>query len=157
MNSLSNNLQSFERRTGHDRRSKEIRIFNKYWLMGRRVEVRRKEDTHRLHSIDRHNAGTLAAVLLIIMLSVIDAFFTLHLIQRGAVELNPVMAYCLDFSPLTFFWVKYLLTGSAVLIILFVKNMYLFNSRFQVKYLFVIFLATYILVIQWELYLLFIS
>lgn len=134
-----------------------MRIFSKHWLMGRRAEVRRKEDTHRLHWIDRHSAGTLAAVLLIIMLSVIDAFFTVHLVQRGAVELNPVMAYCLDSSPFTFFWVKYLLTGSAILIILFTKNVYLFRTRFQVKYLFIIFLATYILVIQWELYLLFVS
>ena len=129
MNSLSHKSQYFERRTGPDRRQREMRIFSKYWLSGRRTEPRRKEDMHRFHWIDRYSAKTLAVVLLIILLSILDAIFTLELIHhRGARELNPVMAYCLDYGVLTFFWVKYLLTCAAVLIVLLTKNVYLFKT-----------------------------
>ena len=157
MNSLSDKSQYFERRTGPDRRHREMRIFSKYWLTGRRTETRRKEDRHRFHWIDRYSAKTLAVVLLIVLLSILDAIFTLELIHhRGAVELNPVMAYCLDYSTLTFFWVKYFLTCAAVLIVLLTKNVYLFKTGFQVKFLFLLFLVPFVLVVHWELFLLFI-
>jgi hypothetical protein len=132
-----------------------MRVLNKFWLTGRRTHVRRREDKLKLHWIDRHSPKTFAAVLLIMMLSVIDAIFTLDLVHRGAVELNPVMAYYLDYSPLMFFWVKYILTWSAVLIILLTKNIYLLKTGFQVKSLFIIIPAPFLLVVHWELYLLF--
>lgn len=154
MDSLSIYPQPIERRSGFDRRRKEMGIFSKYWLKGRRWEARRDEDTRRLHWIDKHSAKTLAAILLIIMFSVMDAIFTLHLVQNGATELNPIMAYYLDCSPLTFFWVKYLLTCGAILIVLLSKNLCLFNTKFQVKFLLIPFLVSFALVVQWELYLL---
>ena len=89
-------------------------------------------------------------------LSVLDALFTLDLVlHKGAVELNPVMDYYLDCSPLVFFWVKYLLTWAALLIILLAKDVYLFKTKFQVKSLFIIVSIPFLLVVHWELYLLF--
>ena len=154
MDSLLNNSQSLERRSGYDRRNQDMRVLNNLWLTGKRAHVRRREDRLKLHWIDRHSPKTTAAVLSIMMLSVLDALFTLDLIHRGAVELNPVMAYYLDYSPLIFFWVKYILTWSAVLIILLTKNMYLLKTNFQVKFLFIIIPIPFLLVIHWELYLL---
>jgi len=58
-------------------------------------------------------------------------------------------------SPTALFWVKCLLTSAALIIILTNKTAYLFNTRFQVKILFVVFLVPFVLVIQWELYLLY--
>ncbi|MDY6857436.1 MAG: DUF5658 family protein [Thermodesulfobacteriota bacterium] len=116
--------------------------------------MRREEDRWKLQWIDRHSSKTIVAVLSIMMLSVLDAIFTLDLVHRGAVELNPVLAYYLDYSPLIFFWVKYMLTWSAVLIILLTKNMYFLKTGFQVKFLFFIIPIPFLLVIHWELYLL---
>jgi hypothetical protein len=39
---------------------------------------------------------TLAAILLILSLSILDAIFTMDLVSHGAEELNPVMAYYLN-------------------------------------------------------------
>ena len=157
MNSLSDKSQYFERRTNPDRRQREMRIFSKYLFTGRRTEPRREEDKQRFHWIDRYSAKTLSVVLLIVLLSVLDALLTLDLIfNRGAVELNPVMAYCLEYGALTFFWVKYLLTCLGVLIVLLTKNVFIFKTGFQAKFLFLLFLLPFLLVVHWELFLLFI-
>ena len=155
MNSVPDKLPSFERRSGYDRRYRQLGILSKYWLTGRRAGGRRDEDKQRAHRIDRHSSKTLAVILLIVILSVIDAILTLHLVDHGATELNPVMNYYLGHGPLAFFWVKYMLTSAALIIILTNKTAYLFNTRFQVKILFVVFLVPFVLVIQWELYLLY--
>lgn len=96
----------------------------------------------------------LTVILLIILLSITDAYLTLHLTDRGAVELNPLMAYYLGHSPLTFFGVKYLLTCASTIPILMIKDLYLFNSRFQGKLVLVFHLVVLTSVVQWELYLL---
>jgi hypothetical protein len=155
MDSVPDKLPYFEKRSGYDRRHRKLGILSKYWLTGRRAGVRREEDKQRAYRIDRHSSRTLAVILLIVMLSIIDAILTLHLVDRGATELNPVMNYYLGHGPLAFFWVKYMLTSAALIIILTNKTAYLFNTRFQVKILFVVFLVPFVLVIQWELYLLF--
>ena len=155
MDSAPDKLPSFERRSGYDRRHRKLGILSKYWFTGRRAGGRREEDKQNTYRIDRHSSKTLAVILLIVMLSIIDAILTLHLVDRGATELNPIMDYYLGHGPLTFFWVKYMLTSVALIIILTNKTAYLFNTRFQVKILFVVFLVPFVLVIQWELYLLY--
>ena len=48
--------------------------------------------------------------LLLVVLSVLDAIFTLNCIQRGGSELNPFMRLALGYGPETFFTAKMLLT-----------------------------------------------
>lgn len=103
---------------------------------------------------ERHSPKTLAVILLITLLSITDAYLTLHLISRGAVELNPIMAYYLDQSALAFFGIKYLLTWASIVVILFIKDLYLFRTRVQGKILFVFHLVVLTSVVKWELYLL---
>jgi hypothetical protein len=155
MTFVANNFSVIDRRSGLDRRKRHLPIFSKYWLTGKRAVVRRKEDRKRPYRIDRHSARTGIAVILIVTLSVIDAVLTLDLVSRGATELNPIMAYYLGRSPLAFFSVKYLLTWAGVVLILLNKSSYLFNTKIQVKILFIIFIIPFVLVVQWELYLLF--
>jgi len=101
-----------------------------------------------------HSPKTLAVILLIILLSIADAYLTLDLISRGAVELNPIMAYYLNHSVLAFFGTKYLLTCASIIVILFIKDFYLFRTRVQGKILFVFHLIVLTSVVKWELYLL---
>ena len=94
-------------------------------------------------------------ILGIILLSITDAFLTLYLTSRGAVELNPIMAYYLDHSPLAFFGMKYLLTCATIIVILMIKDFYLFKTKIQGKVIFILHLILLTSVVQWELYLLF--
>ena len=103
---------------------------------------------------ETHSPKSLIVILLIVLLSITDAYLTLHLTSRGAVELNPIMAYYLDHSPLAFFGMKYLLTCASIIVILMIKDFYLFKTRVQGKVIFVFHLIVLSSVVQWELYLL---
>jgi Domain of unknown function (DUF5658) len=101
-----------------------------------------------------HGPRVFAAVLCIISLSIADAYLTLELVGRGAEELNPIMAYYLGKSPLTFFTVKYLLTCASVVLILGIKEIYLFGTRLRNEVLFAFFIFVLASVVQWQLVLL---
>jgi hypothetical protein len=58
------------------------------------------------------------------------------------------MAYYLDHSPLAFFGMKYLLTCASIIVILMVKDFYLFKSRVQGKVIFVFHLIVLTSVVQ---------
>jgi hypothetical protein len=102
---------------------------------------------------ETHSPKTLALILLIVLLSVTDAYLTLDLISRGAVELNPIMAYYLNHGDLAFFGMKYLLTCASIIVVLIIKDLYLFRTRVQGKILFAFHFIVLISVVQWELYL----
>ena len=119
--------------------------------MGRRADSRRVEDRNKFFKVDRYSGMLLSLVLLIVLLSVSDAGFTLYLISRGASELNPVMAFFLERGPLVFFVAKYVLTCGSLLIVVVYKNAFIFNTRIRVAFLLGLFLALFALVIQWEL------
>jgi hypothetical protein len=102
---------------------------------------------------EKHGPRLVAAILVMVMLSVLDAFLTLELIHRGAKEVNPVMAYYLSLGPLVFFSVKYFLTTAFILLVLIFKNVRLFGTRFQVKMLLPILIIPLALTVQWELFL----
>lgn len=142
-----------ERRSGRDRRSGKLPNFSRFWLTGRRASVRRAEDRRKSHRLDRHSVKTFALILFIISLSILDAALTLDLIARGATELNPIMDYYLRQGPRSFFAVKYFLTCSSLLLILFNKNLYLFQGRIRMRSLFLLCAVPYAAVVQWEIYL----
>jgi len=98
---------------------------------------------------------TLAAILLIVSLSTLDAIFALDLVGHGAEELNPVMVYYLNHGPLVFFGVKYFLTCASIVLILLIRDIYSTKSKVQTKILFVLLMIPFALVVQWELYLIF--
>jgi Domain of unknown function (DUF5658) len=61
-----------------------------HW-MRRRFGGRRGDDMH-LAGLDWHDAHWLGAAVLVILLSITDAFMTLTLMRHGAQEVNPMMA-----------------------------------------------------------------
>ena len=152
MRSCADNSPKIERRSGLDRRKRKTAILSKYWLMGKRSVVRREEDRQKPYRLDRHSHKILSVILLVIMLSILDAALTLVLISHGATEINPIMAYFLNHGPLVFFWSKYLLTCTCLFIILVNTNYYIFGNKIRVKIVFVFFVPPFLLVITWELY-----
>jgi hypothetical protein len=61
------------------------------------------------------------------LLSCMDAFFTLQLLDRGAIEVNPVMAAMIGQGTLAFAATKMLLTGLGILILVFLSQTRMFN------------------------------
>jgi len=107
-----------------------------------------------LSSTRSHEPRVFAAALFIISLSIVDACLTLELVDRGAEELNPIMAYYLQQSPLIFFAVKYFLTCAAIIMILHIGEFCIFGNRLGGEVLFAFFILVLALVVQWQLVLL---
>jgi len=145
-----------EIRSGIDRRKRKPPLFSKYWLTGRRGAPRRKKDREKPQRVDRYNPKILGIILVIISLSIIDAIFTLNLVNLGAKEINPLLAFYLERGPLFFFIIKYFLTCASVIILLFSKDFYIFRNKVKARVLFFLVPIPFILVIQWQLYLIFI-
>ena len=110
------------RRTLKDRRQKPTKPFSKYMLSGRRQTVRRQADRKVHLHVDRYGLRLLIALLLIVTFSMLDAYFTIFQVERGAREINPFMNFLIGRGYTHFFWVKYALTGVAVLFLCVYKN-----------------------------------
>ena len=155
MSDFESSTENLERRTGIDRRQIKSPIFSKYLVKGMRAIPRRRADRQRHQRVDRYSSKILVIIVLILALSILDAIFTLVLVDNGAREANPLMAYFLHHSPLMFICIKYFLTCSAVILTLFCKDFYIFNTRVKAKILFLLLPLPFILVIPWQLHLIF--
>jgi len=142
-------------RFGEDRRRKTIPSLRYLVAGGRRRGVRRVEDKQRIIILDRYSPHLLAAIVGILCLSLLDALLTLSLIEHGADEVNPVMAYFLEQGPLIFTSVKYLLTSLAVVIFLLVNHNVLPRARFRMSNLFTFAIASFGIVVVWEIMLIY--
>jgi len=117
--------------------------------------IRRREERNIIFLADRYSQTLFGAIVLILFFSVLDALLTLYLIDHDATELNPVMAYYINVGPYTFFFVKYLLTSAAVVILLFCQNVFLRTIRIYAHSLFYVIVAAFMSVVIWELFLIF--
>jgi len=144
-----------ERRCGMDRRQYSRANFRYFLINGRRETARRREDQNRVFFFDRYNQRIFAAITAILMLSIFDALLTLVLIERGSTELNPVMAYFLEYGPLPFIVSKYLLTSFGVVVLLIFKNVFINKINMYTHSLFSCVIFAFSTVIIWELFLLF--
>jgi hypothetical protein len=114
-----------ERRRGPDRRHLSLGSFLRGGLTPRRRGGRRADEQHL--PIDWHEPYLLFLSLMILLLSVTDAFLTLTLIMGGATEANPFMAFVLRDHPHLFAIIKMGLTGLGVLVLVAVARTRVFR------------------------------
>ena len=103
--------------------------------------------------VDRYSQKIFVMILFILGLSLTDALFTLMLVDNGAEEVNPLMAYYLEEGQLFFILIKYFLTCASVMLILFCKDYSLFKTKAKVRVLFYLVPISFLLVIQWQIFL----
>jgi hypothetical protein len=126
----------------------------RYFLFGgRRAGGRREEDRRRVQYVDRYHHAHLSVIVLILFFSVLDAFLTLFLIDHGAIEVNPIMAYYLEVGPYAFLSVKYGLTSIGLILLLLFSNFVLRPVRVRASVLFYPLLAIFVGVVSWQIYL----
>ena len=147
------NLPHPDRRK-QNRRSKPTSPLTTPSLFGKRKNIRRDEDFLTQPYVDLYSFSSVLSVLVTLILSVTDAIFTLKLISLGGSELNPFMDFFLQIGPFPFLIVKYLLTGTCLIIFLVHKNRVIFGGRLRVKFLLVFSLLVYLTLILYELVLL---
>lgn len=121
--------------------------------MGRRRHARRREDRRVYVYVDRYGWRSVFAVVSTLILCIADAFLTLTLLQRGAMEANPVMDFFIGLGPLPFLLVKYILTALGLSTLLIHKNLAIFRGRLPVKALLLALPVLYGILIAYELFL----
>lgn len=95
---------------GPDRRQRPTPMFSRYTFRGRRRAGRREGERNYVY-VDRPGPWVLAAFIVIVGLSSLDAYYTLTLINNGhATEANPLMKAALDLGSDVFVWVKTVMT-----------------------------------------------
>lgn len=90
---------------------------------------------------------------LVLALSLTDAWFTLVLIDHGAIELNPVMDFYLQKGASTFVGVKYMLTAASVIIIVAFNYVFIPHFKLFIRDLLKLFAGGFAAVVSWELFL----
>jgi hypothetical protein len=151
--SVSNSSEYAEKRIGQDRRIHQFPKWRYLLFSGRRARARRKEDIHRTFYFDRYSSNLFAAIIAILMLSVLDALLTLYLIDNGSTELNPVMSYFIEYGPFVFMGAKYFLTCTGVIILLLFRNVLRKRSITHTQHIFSYIIGAFTTVIAWQLYL----
>jgi hypothetical protein len=98
----------------------------------RRAPPRRLGDSGA-HFLDWHSAHLLAVSIGILLLCVVDAFLTLTLLERGAVEVNPFMAGLIFRNVAMFAALKMAMTSAGVILMVYVAR-YRFMRLLQVEW-----------------------
>ena len=112
----------------HERRERVDRRRRMWWSVcygsfnPRRRTVPRRLDDLRYHFLDWHSSHLLAVAIGILLLSVVDAFLTLALLQGGAYEVNPIMALWVDRDVAVFAALKMGLTSVSIVFMVFLAR-----------------------------------
>jgi hypothetical protein len=142
-----------DRRSGKDRRGHNVPEIKSLFIYRRRKKIRREDDKDKILFFDQYGSGIFAVIVFILLLSIIDALLTLFLIDCGASEINPIMAYFLNFGPFTFMSVKYFLTCYSLVVLLIFSNVFLVRFKMYARSLFSFVIGLFLIVIGWELFL----
>jgi len=118
VNAMKNSVHLHNARIIADRRRQSTPLLSKQTIFGgRRSTIRREEDQGKYIFLDNYGLRLFITLLLLLILSISDAFLTLALVTTySATELNPIMAFYLEHGNIIFFLGKFLFTSSAVFI-----------------------------------------
>ena len=105
-----------------DRRQTPTSPFSRHvWFGGRR-----RSNAHPMEVegsfVDQHGPGLFLAVLVVLLLNVLDALFTVYFLSYGGRELNPIMDWVLKFGVMPFLMVKTVGIGVGVVLLALAKN-----------------------------------
>ena len=139
-----------ERRTGEERRTLTLGTFLRGSVHVRRRADRRADDEYH---VDWHEPDLLFLAVTTLLLSVIDAFFTLTLLRHGATEANPFLEFILNEHPQMFAIIKMASTGIGVLVLVAAARAHLFRVV-RVKTILQWVLLGYVVLFGYEMWLL---
>ncbi len=148
MSSFEGIEQTIVDRTDSDRRDLSWRTLIFGYLRSRRRTTRRVSEGIPIFT-DYHHPWLFFLAIGIMMLSGFDAFLTLQLLDRGAIELNPVMAAVINQGPLTFAVTKMLLTSIGILALVFLARA-TFMRRFRTGLILTFFFSGYSILVCYE-------
>ena len=142
-----------DKRSGIDRRRQTGINVRLLVGNGNRRTIRRQEDRGHIFLVDQYSAGLFLAIVGILFLCIIDAVLTLFLLNHGAHEINPFMAYLLNIGPSAFIIPKYLITMTATFCLFMFRGVVIRKLNLSTHTLLYLLAWVYVAVVGWELYL----
>jgi len=141
-------LETSENRIFKDRRKRPTQGLSLYTFFGRRRSIRRKPDQDKGGYVDRYSPTLFFFLILIVGLNILDAFFTMLILDFRGWEVNPVVRSVIDIHG-NQFWVWKFAIVSACLVLLCL------HSRFKrVKGIIVAISSIYLTVVLYQIFLL---
>lgn len=136
-----------DKRIVPDRRKHPTCFVSRYtFIGGRRKIIRRELDRQRYVFVDWYSPQLLITLLCLLILSLLDAYFTLTLIrEHGVAEANPIMAFYLECSDISFITGKFLFTAVSIFIFCLYSNFFITKVSLASS------LVIYLVVILYEL------
>ena len=141
------------RRSGNDRRKQTGITVRMLAGDGNRRIIRRLEDQGQIFLVDRYSPVLFVTIVGILFLCVIDALLTLFLLNHGAHEANPIMAYLLSLGSYAFFVPKFVLTIVVTICLFMFRGVVVQKLNISTHSLLYFFAWIYVAVVTWELYL----
>ena len=89
-------FHQMDNRAIQDRRKKPTPILSRYTLSGRRCSFRRAEDQRKGGYVDCYGQSLFFYLLVIAGLNILDAFFTIIILESGGWEVNPIVRWAID-------------------------------------------------------------
>lgn len=107
---------------GPDRRTQPTPRFSRYTFFGGRRRGGRRDGEKENIFVDHYSPRLFAVMCWIGLMNIGDSFFTLHHIQSGAIELNPVAAWMLSTGRFGFVVLKCALITIPLVVLTLHKN-----------------------------------
>jgi hypothetical protein len=137
-----------DKRASADRRQFSWRTVFFGFTRSRRHNLRREVDAEVLF-IDWHHPWLFFLAVGTMIFSCLDAFMTLQLLERGMYEANPIMAAIMGHGTTAFAVSKMLLTGTSILILVFLAKAR-FMNRLRTGLILTIFFSLYACLVCYE-------
>ena len=140
--------RAIEQREDERRKTSARTLFGAIWHQRRRSH--RRDNDHVNRYIDWYGHWPFAATVTITLLCFADAFLTIVLLSKGAVELNILMDWLIQHDVHTFAVVKMAVTGTALVVLVMHFNFRLYRF-IAVRYLIYALVPLYSLLIAHEI------
>ena len=137
-----------DQRVVADRRQFTWRTVFYGFMRSRRHNLRREDDGEVIF-LDWHHPWLFFLAVGTMIFSCLDAFMTLQLLERGFYEANPVMAAIMSQGTAAFAVTKMLMTGTSILILVFLAKARFLN-RVRTGLILTIFFTLYACLICYE-------
>ena len=144
----SRETMPIERRNTTDHRRTPTRPLSRYSIWGHRRRARREAEDKNYY-VDRYEPRYFFLISLILALCVLDAYFTLKIIDFGGKELNRLMLVFIYKKPISALVFKYLVTAVSIIFILVHKNFLVFG-KIKVNSLIYVFFSVYLALVAYE-------
>jgi len=136
-----------ERRSDIDRRLSRTRLFSRYMLRGTRVSGRRLGELHN-HYVDRYHPADLALSGAILVLNILDAWFTLSYLGKGGSEANPIARFLMEQGTGWFIFSKAVVVALCILFLMMHKTFHFVRPALWALFGFYALLLVYHLYLQ---------